>query len=233
MSPKDVTKRLEDFEQQVCQQLRELQERLASVVSERPETKNNSDVIFKMQEDISAFAVNFQKELVSVRNELHAVSESISRQDEHIDQLEQYSRRNCLIFHGVAEKPDENVTDIVLDIMKHKLNVNIEISAIDRAHRIGHPSRTAAQAVKEGRRPIIVKFVSYLFRSMVFRAKRALKNTSTVITESLTNERQRVLKCAKEKFGPRNCWTQDGRIVVLHVNRKIYVATQRELQQIQ
>ncbi|KAJ8869985.1 hypothetical protein PR048_028996 [Dryococelus australis] len=117
--------------------------------------------------------------------------------------------------------------------MKETLDINIEQSAINRAHRIGKLNRSATQTIKEGRRPITVKFVSYQFCSMICRAKRALKNTPIIITESLTADRQRVLKSAKEKFGPHSCWTQDGRIVVLHTNRRIYLSSMWELVNIQ
>ncbi|KAJ8883720.1 hypothetical protein PR048_015574 [Dryococelus australis] len=196
MMPKKVSKRLEEFEQQVCQRLRELQDRLASVVQERPKSTNSEDIL-RMQQEVATFSVNFQKLLYIIHKELQAVSDCVLLQEELIDELEQYSRRNCLLFHGVAEKPGENVTDTVLKIMKETLNINIEQSAIDHAHRIGKPIRSAAQAVKEGRRPIILKFVSYQFRSMVFHTKRVLKNTPFVITESLTADRQRVLKSGK------------------------------------
>ncbi|KAJ8880620.1 hypothetical protein PR048_017090 [Dryococelus australis] len=155
---KEVSKRLEEFEQQVYQHLKELQDRHASVVQERPKSTNSED-ISRMQE-VATFSVNFQKQLDIIRKELQAVSDSVLRQEERIDELEQYSRRNCLLFHGFAEKPGENVTDAVLKIIKETLNINIEQSAIDCAHRIGKPIRYVAQAVKEGRRSIIVKFVS-------------------------------------------------------------------------
>ncbi|KAJ8887134.1 hypothetical protein PR048_013349 [Dryococelus australis] len=202
MMPKEVSKRLEEFKQQVCQHLRELQDRLASVVQKRPKSTNSEDIP-RMQEEVATFSVNFQKQPDIIRKELQAISDSVLRQEERIDELKQYSRRNCLPFHGVAEKPGEIVTDAVLKIMKETLNINIEQSAIDCGHRIGKPIRSAAQA----------------FCSMLFHAKRTLKNTPFVITESLMVDRQRVLKSAKEKFGPRSCWTQDGRIVVLHTNR--------------
>ncbi|KAJ8893950.1 hypothetical protein PR048_006551 [Dryococelus australis] len=201
MMSKEVSKLLEEFEQQVWQQLRELQDRLASVVQERPKSTNSEDIP-RMQEEVATFSVDVQKQLDNIRKELQAVSDSVLRQDERIDELEQYSRRNCLLFHGVAEKNRQ-------------------------------PNRSAAQAVKEGRRPIIVKFVSCQFRSMVFHAKRALKNMPLVITELLTADRQRLLKSAKERFGPRSCWTQDGRIFVLHTNRRSYLSSMRELVNIQ
>ncbi|KAJ8874633.1 hypothetical protein PR048_025499 [Dryococelus australis] len=96
-----------------------------------------------MQEEVATFSVNFQKQLDIKRKELYAVSDSVLHQEERIDELEQYSRWSCFLFHGFAEKPGENVTDAVLKIMKE---------TIDCAHRIGKPIRSAAQAVKEGRR---------------------------------------------------------------------------------
>ncbi|KAJ8883591.1 hypothetical protein PR048_015435 [Dryococelus australis] len=186
-----------------------------------------------MQEEVTAFSINFQKQLNIIRKELQAVSDNVLHQDERIDELEQYSRQNCLLFHSVAEKPGENVTDAVLKIMKETLQINIKQSAIDRTNRIGKPNIFAAQAINEGRRQIIVKFVSYQFRSKVFHAKRALKNTPIIITESLMADRQRILKSTKEKFGPRSCWTQDGRIGVLHTNRRFYLSSMQELVNIQ
>ena len=40
-----------------------------------------------------------------------------------VDELEQYSRRNCLLLHGVQENENENTDDIVLRIMSEELNI--------------------------------------------------------------------------------------------------------------
>ncbi|KAJ8895748.1 hypothetical protein PR048_001086 [Dryococelus australis] len=170
----EVSKQLEEFEQQVCQQVRELQDRLTSVAQES---------------NLIPYVKNCKPSLTVFCTRMNELTSSKS------------TRQICLLFHGIAEKPDENVTDAVLEIMKEMLDINIEQSAINNVHRIGKTNRSAAQAVKEGKRPIIVKFVSYQFRSMVFHAKRALKNTPFVITESLTVDRS-----AKEKFGTCSCF---------------------------
>ena len=34
---------------------------------------------------------------------------------EKLDDLEQYSRRNCLLFAGIVEKDDENTDQLILD----------------------------------------------------------------------------------------------------------------------
>ncbi|KAJ8889962.1 hypothetical protein PR048_009467 [Dryococelus australis] len=85
--------------------------------------------------------------------------------------------------------------------MEETLDIKIEQSAIDCAHRIGKPNRSAAKAIKEGRRPIIVKFVSCQFCAMIFHAKGALKNMPIIITELLMVDRQHILKSAKRKIG--------------------------------
>ena len=52
-----------------------------------------------------------------------------------IDALEQYSRRNCLIVHGVPDTADP--VTAVLDIINNKLGVPNGCESIERCHRLG------------------------------------------------------------------------------------------------
>lgn len=148
--------------------------------------------------------------------------------EERLGQLEQYSRRNCLLIHGMEEKAGENLLPTVVTMFKEKLQVEVKEHHIDRLHRIG-PKRTTAEVTKKGHRPIIVKFVSYVQRREVFINKRKLKGSKLVISESLTNERMILLKAAKEKFDKEHVWTNDGKIVVLIREKKHFITCQREL----
>ena len=59
-----------------------------------------------------------------------------------VDSQEQYSRRNCLLFHGITESAGETnhrLQESVIGIMNGKLGMNIKESDIDRLHRIGRP----------------------------------------------------------------------------------------------
>ena len=71
------------------------------------------------------------------------------------DWQEQYSRRNCLLVHGIAETKYENMDDLVLKMVNEKVDVNIAENEIDRSYRIGR--------TKDGQRPrpIIVKLTKY------------------------------------------------------------------------
>ena len=59
--------------------------------------------------------------------------------EEKIDALEQYGRRNCLLFHGIPEVSTENTDDLVLKTASEKLELNLDLSDIGRSHRLGAP----------------------------------------------------------------------------------------------
>ena len=80
-------------------------------------------------------------------------------QDDY-DNLEQYSRRNCLRIHGVPEIQGENTDNEAVNIFKNKLQVNIKSEHLDRSHRLGK-YRLAGQANSRPR-PIIVKFTRHI-----------------------------------------------------------------------
>lgn len=158
--------------------------------------------------------------------------DTIQHLDNKIDDIEQYSRRNCILLHGLPEQPDEDVLRRAMSVFKDNLNIDVNLAEIDRSHRVGRP-RTSAQVVAEGKRPIIVKFVSYQARDRVWRAKRHLKGLGLLITESLTGTRQRLFLEARERFGPRQVWTQDGRIVILKENgAKVFITNASGLKSI-
>ena len=98
-----------------------------------------------------------------------------------VDELEQYSRRNCLLLHGVQENENENTDDIVLKTMSEELDIEIKENDLDRTHRIGNRNR------KDGKsRAIIVKFTRYATRNKIYSNKKKLKGKKFLITESLS-----------------------------------------------
>lgn len=122
-----------------------------------------------------------------------------------LDELQQYQRRNAVRIFGIPERADENTDKLVVDLVKEKLNYALPASAICRSHRVG-PKRG------DKARPIIVKFISYRFRSEVFWRKKNLKDTGITISEDLTAARFQLLHVAMSRFGKSNVWSQDGRI---------------------
>ncbi len=104
---------------------------------------------------------------------------------DEVDALEQYSRRNCLLLHGVPES-SKDTTEAAIAVFNSRLDININNEHIDRSHRLGQPR---SDTDSDRPRPIIVKFASYETRRRVFTAKRKLKGTKLVVMENLTKRR--------------------------------------------
>ena len=59
------------------------------------------------------------------RNDL---KKKVEEAKDRIDDLEQYSRRNCLIFAGIKEAGEdetENTDEVILDICPNKLQIEL------------------------------------------------------------------------------------------------------------
>lgn len=138
---------------------------------------------------------------------------------QRLDELEQYQRRNNLRVFGVVEKKGENTDTLLIDIFKNKLNVDVSLSDIDRSHRVGATQEPGPDG-KIKHRPIIVKFVSYRVRRLVFDNKKKLKGSSISVREDLTSHRTKLLQSVMSAHGPRNTWTLDGRINWIDSNNK-------------
>ena len=103
-------------------------------------------------------------------------------------------------MHGVEEQEQEYNDNIILNVIKKHLDIELSVKDLDRSHRIGKSNS------KSKHRPIIVKFISYNDHREIFNNKKQLKGTSAFITESLTTERMRQLKIARNLFGFKGVW---------------------------
>ena len=143
-----------------------------------------------------------------------------------IDAQEQYSRRNCLLIHGVAETPRENTDNLVLDIIHNQLGISEQIinkKSLDRSHRLGKIKNPDDRSRRNTGRPIIVKFALYNERNNVFFNKKKLKNSNVMITENLTKIRHDILKKSLGILGKKSCWTIDGKILTKINDEKIEI----------
>lgn len=131
-----------------------------------------------------------------------------------IDTLEQYSRRNNLRLYGIPNKPGENTDELVMQVCKEKLNIDITSHDIDCSHRLNVSSQ------KSGPKPIIVKFVRRNIRNKISENKRKLAKTNIVIREDLTQRRAALLREVSLKFGKKQSWTLNGNVFSLVDGKK-------------
>ena len=86
------------------------------------------------------------------------------------------------------------------------MHVNLSPSNLDRTYRIGQKKASSNKP-----KAVIIKFISYNARKIIFLSKKVLKGTQVSITESLTAKRMGILKEAREKHQFQNLWTRDGK----------------------
>ena len=177
-----------------------------------------------VNESIASLSTKFDKleeERIKQDNRINKLEDNIGKLvdenkilKESIDELEQYSRRNCLLFHGLKESDSENTDKAVIDTIQKEMKIDISEQDLDRTHRIGKASRNDGKS-----RPIIVKFARYAVRNHIYKNKRVLKGKNLLITESLTERRVKALKDAQAQFGTTNVWTSDGQIFYKNENK--------------
>ena len=99
--------------------------------------------------------------------------------EESLDAQQQYSRRNCLLLHGIEQPKGENTEIYVVEVFNNDMDLNI---------------LNPARKVKKKSRAIIVNFFRYYDGRVVFIYKNFLKGKDKSITEILAAFRMKKTK---------------------------------------
>ena len=133
-----------------------------------------------------------------------------------VDDSEAYERRDTLILSGSdlpAVQVGELTTNVCCDIVKKKLNFNMNTTDISISHRIG--KKPSAQG--PDRRSLMVKLCRRDIKTTLLSACRDQKPTGFYINESLTVVRSKimyVLRRMKKEENSRvtGAFSRDGRV---------------------
>lgn len=163
---------------------------------------------------------SLKAELLDTTNQLKALKESFN-------DLEQYSRRDCLEIRGIPKSSSdtrEDTNEIVVELGR-KVGVDLKKEDISTTHRL--PSKVKANGERALFPPaIIVKFTSRNVREKLYRTRKILKDITSqdlgyseenriFINESLTQSNKELFKdCLKVKKdkGFKFLWTNGGKI---------------------
>ena len=173
---------------------------------------------------------SLEKENVELKQQNQALSSRILSLEKAVDQGEQYSRRNCLRITGVPEEATENTDEIVLKLASD-LGTDIQLSDVDRSHRLGRFDSARARP-----RDIIVKFATFRTRQKLYKVRSSLKDKGynrVFLNEDLTKVRSKVLfdcRSIVKAKGAKGAWTSDGTILIRDLNDVVHrVTTAAEL----
>ena len=183
----------------------------AQIQSVRTDLKNEissvKESVFSLKNELKS--INERVKIVEDEQDIHrldiiACGETMAKLDDRITAIEesterqaQYSRRENLIFHGVAEEQDENydkmrkkVTKILNDNIKDKI---WQENDIVRAHRLGDNS------VSKKTRPIIVRLTHFHDKLTILKSRPELKKCAIGVSNDLTKHQRDQLSKLKER----------------------------------
>ena len=81
----------------------------------------------------------------SLQIEVSSLKVEVKNLEKKADDQEQYSRRNCLLIHGLTETKTEDTDEIVLDAINNKLNIGMSQIIIGSSH-VGETERSWSKA---------------------------------------------------------------------------------------
>lgn len=197
-----------DLDSQICHLSPESQAIVMTITSVL--TQRLTHQINMLKVEIS----NKDMKIVELSEKVDNLNSKIQDLENHIDEVDQYERRDCIILSGPSlppELPDENPTHVAISTIKDNLRINMTGQDISVAHRLG-------QKKQESKRPIIVKLVNRSLKYDLRNACIQLK-PQLYVNESLTSRRGRLLKQVlnirhvhKNKF--QQCYTNEGKIII-------------------
>ena len=115
----------------------ELKEVKESITRLTEQVERNEAKILSLEIEEDAKVAKIKK----LEKSLEKQRESITILQNKSNEAEQYSRRSCLRVFGVPESREENTDEIMLQLAKEKLGINLRIEDIERSHRIGAPRK--------------------------------------------------------------------------------------------
>ena len=66
-------------------------------------------------EEMEADRKEKEQQILELKNEVKYLNEKVEAMDRSLDRHEQYSRRNCLLIHGVKENEKEDAGEVAID----------------------------------------------------------------------------------------------------------------------
>lgn len=205
---------------------KELDDKITEVISSQTFLNTKFEEFVERLSKVEVANNDLVKENTSLKTQVLGSANEINSLKEAMNNLEQYSRRDCLEIKGIPEKESESVeeTNDIVQSLGDKIGVTIQEYDISISHRL--PSRRSSSLYTGSPTPIIVKFTNRIVRDKFYRARRLLKNITSenlgyntsnkiFINESLTQRNKDLFyKClqVKKAKGLKFLWTNVGKI---------------------
>ncbi|CAH2083328.1 unnamed protein product [Euphydryas editha] len=195
----------------------ELSEQLHSRMTEFQRSLQNSSTSISSPTSVIAAQFNvFRDFALSALEGLQRQVKLLAKQQDH---FEMRSRRKMLLVHGIPENKKEDTVSIVNQTFHDHLKIDkVSNDSLSRCYRIGIKK-------SDQPRPILLKFRDLALRNQIWFGKTGFKNTGITVSEFLTKYRHEAFLMARQRFGIKKCWTQNGIIIIVGPDGKRHRVT--------
>lgn len=148
---------------------KEIEELKASANFNKRELKDLKDSIQKAKDENKALKdslASTDKQLKNARQELVKQNEESERLSEELDNLEQYTRKNSLEFHGKPQDAYSNTEEVVVKVA-NALNISVKPKDIEISNKLNYG------------KVIIAKFCSHKVKSAIYRERTKLEQVKS------------------------------------------------------
>ena len=194
----------------------------SAVKSELCEVKKIATSAHSMAVANAAAIESLKKDLFNVHRKCNGLSAKNKRLTEQQEAQDTYSRRENLVIRGVAEREaetDEQCVESVRRILINNINIDetvVNEMVIVRCHRMGTKDISGLY-----QRPIIVRFLDYNHRKLVWGKRTVLANTPISFSENFGNSMEHrrkllypIMKKAKHSANYQKTYIKADRLVV-------------------
>jgi len=181
-------------------------------------------------------------EMTAVNKSLSDKVLSLTKENEKLtlslDNIEQYSRADSLLVHGLPLPPPGNAENLYCDIpsVLNRLIPTMRLTpeCISVTHRLPSPSLPSHASGPPLRPPpVVVRFGRRQTRTILMQSRKALKGQHVVLTDHLTPSRAALLKKASALVTAQkilSAWSQDGKLLIKSLlNRTSVIQTEADL----
>ena len=77
-------------------------------------------------EEMEADRMEKERQILELKNEVKSLNEKVETMDRSLDRHEQYSRRNCLLIHGVKENEKGDTDEVVIEFFEKEMKGNYQ-----------------------------------------------------------------------------------------------------------
>lgn len=112
------------------------------------QVKGNSSEISSLNKKVA----ELEAKNIKLESDVSYLKGCVRDLQSHLNKQEDYSRKGNVLFSGIEEKDEENCEEIVSNLLKDKLNMELSETSIIAAHRVGQKKQGG------GDREILVRF---------------------------------------------------------------------------